>query len=233
MPALQAVLVKWQDCECSCSRIGGNVAIPKQVMSKMEINWALSTTRSVRRRLDFDKPVERELIFQCIDVATQAPTGMNAENWRFLIIEELALKQKIAEVYRDSLQHLVEQSTLQLKSNQYDLANRIQDFPVLILVCAIGEPGIDHVAGQVGFYGSILPAAWSFMVALRSRGLGSTWTSLHLAQQQKVAELLAIPKGVTQTVLFPVAYTKDAVLKPAKRKPAVEVSFINRWGEQP
>ena len=85
-------------------------------------------------------------------------------------------------------------------------------------------------AMQLGFYGSILPAAWSLMLALRARGLGSTWTSLHLLYEKEAAELLGIPDGVTQTVLLPVAYMKGAVLKPAQRKPAGEVTFWDSWG---
>ncbi len=101
--------------------------------------------------------------------------------------------------------------------------------PVLILVCMQGRPD-GTLARQVGFYGSILPAAWSLMVALRARGLGSTWTSLHLINEREAAELLGIPDDVTQTVLLPVGYMRDAVLAPAPRKGAREVTYWNEWG---
>ena len=106
----------------------------------------------------------------------------------------------------------------------------MHEMPALILVCAEGRPPAESVPLQVGFYGSILPAAWSLMLALRARGIGSTWTSLHLLHEEETARILGIPDGVTQTVLLPIGYTRDAVLKPAQRKPAREITFWNEWG---
>jgi nitroreductase len=110
-----------------------------------------------------------------------------------------------------------------------ELADRLQEMPALILVCMLGRPD-ETVARQVGFYGSVLPAAWSLMVALRARGIGSTWTSLHLLHEDATAELLGIPPDVTQTVLLPVGYMRDAKLRPAPRKPAAEVTYWEHWG---
>ena len=119
---------------------------------------------------------------------------------------------------------------MQIKATQRALMERLPDVPAMIFVCTEApRPGPD-VAMQVGFYGSILPTAWSLMLALRSRELGATWTSLLSQRQQDVARILGVPDDVTQTVMFPVAYTKGATLKPAERLDARELTFWNRWG---
>ena len=198
------------------------------------VDWALSTTRSVRRRIDWDRPVEPEVIEAAIDVAVQAPTGVRAENWRFLVLTEPEPKQAVAALYRAAFDRYRSARTgdgeVSGPSNaQASLAENLADMPALILVCAEGAPPTDLPALQVGFYGSVLPAAWSLMVALRARGIGSTWTSLLLLHAEETAAALGIPDGVTQTVLLPIGYTKDAKLKPAARKPAAEVTYWNRW----
>ena len=203
------------------------------------VDIALTTTRSVRRRIDWERPVQPEVIERCIDIATQAPTGLNLEAWRFLVLTDPARKLGMAELYRKSFEQMAElraeyarQTGTQppaLRKVHRDLADRLHEMPALILVCMQGRPD-DTLARQVGFYGSILPAAWSLMVALRTRGLGSTWTSLHLIHERETAKLLGIPDDVTQTVLLPVGYTRDAVLAPAPRKAAREVTYWNEWG---
>jgi nitroreductase len=203
------------------------------------VDIALTTTRSVRRRIDWERPIPPEVIERCIDIATQAPTGLNLEAWRFLVITDPTRKRAIAELYRRSFERLNalrEEHALQsgskpapLRQVHRDLADRLHEMPALILVCMQGRPD-DTLARQVGFYGSILPAAWSLMVALRARKLGSTWTSLHLIHERETAELLGIPEDVTQTVLLPVGYMRDAVLAPARRKSAREVTYWNAWG---
>ena len=190
----------------------------------------LRTTRSVRRRLDFDRPIEPEVLEACIEIATQAPTGRNAENWRFLIVTDPDKKLAIAELYRRALADLVTSRRLEAKATQQALADRLHEMPALILVCSEGRPP-EQVAGQVGFYGSILPAAWSLMLALRARGIGATWTSLLSIFEAEVATVLNIPDDVTQTILLPVGYTRDAVLRPADRKPPHEVTYWNAWGQ--
>ncbi|MBW2268313.1 MAG: nitroreductase family protein [Deltaproteobacteria bacterium] len=210
-------------------------------MDVESVDRVLSTTRSVRRRLDFERPVEPEVIEACIDIATQAPTGLDRESWRFLVVTDPAKKRGVADLYRKSFEGMAERwaelaETLDLpqppgeRSTHRALAERLQDLPVLILVCAVGEPVRDDPVLEVSFYGSIFPAAWSLMLALRARGLGSTWTTLLLRERDATAKLLGIPEGVTQTVLLPVAYTKGANLRPARRKPAAQVAFWNEWG---
>ena len=118
------------------------------------------------------------------------------------------------------------------KPAQRALADRLHEMPALILVCATSRPPLESRAMQVSFYGSILPAAWSLMLALRARGLGATWTTLHLVHEEEAAQALGIPDGVTQTVLLPVGWMKGARLRPAARRPARDVTFWNRWGER-
>ena len=204
-------------------------------MDLESVDLVLGSTRSVRRKLDFERPVEPETIEACIALATQAPTGRNAQGWRFLVITELEKKRAVAELYRRAFAHYralraAEPAAEGLKPAYQLLADRMHEMPVLILVCVEGRPEPLSVPQQVAFYGSVLPAAWSLMLALRARGLGSTWTTLHLLHEQEAARLLGIPDGVTQTVLLPVAYVRDAVLKPAERLAPAEVTYWNAWG---
>ena len=197
------------------------------------VDLALSTTRSIRRRIDWTRPVEPGVLEAAIDVAVQAPTGANAEAWRFLVLTEPEPKQAVAELYRRALGRFREtRSDAAQKTTVNDLAERLHEIPALVIVCSEGVPDAASRAMQVAFYASVLPAAWSLMVALRARGLGATWTTLHLMHEREAAAALGIPDGVTQTVLLPVGYMQGAVLKPAARKPAREVTYWNRWGQR-
>ena len=207
-----------------------NLGMMAGVPDLESVDRVLSTTRSVRRRLDFGRAVEPEVIERCIDLATQAPTGIAAENWRFIVVTSPEKKLALARLYRDALRALSEARGGDVKSTQQTLADRLHEIPALILVCGEGAPPSGSLAMQVGYFGSILPAAWSLMLALRARGLGATWTSLLTFHSDEVARILAIPEGVTQTVLLPVGYMKDAVLRPAKRKSAREVTYWDAWG---
>lgn len=201
----------------------------------------VETTRSVRRRLDYDRPVPPELIERCIDAAVQAPTGMNREAWRFLVLTDPEPKEKVAELYRAGFDGLASRFREQLPTDlegqklpnerptYVGLAENLHRMPALILVCSEGRPAADNPAMQVAFYGSVLPAAWSLMLSLRASGLGATWTTLLVTEEERVAEALGIPRDVTQTILLPVAYTKDAKLRRADRKGAREVTYWNRW----
>ena len=201
--------------------------------SRRAVDLALSTTRSVRRKIDWERAVEPEVIEAAIDVAVQAPTGANAEAWRFLVLTDPEPKRAVAELYRRALGRFREtRSEAAQKPTVNELAERLHEIPALVIVCSEGVPDAANRAMQVAFYASVLPAAWSLMVALRARGLGATWTTLHLLHEREAAAALGIPDAVTQTVLLPVGYVRDAVLKPAARKPAREVTYWNRWGER-
>jgi nitroreductase len=205
---------------------------PRRV-DRASVDQLLRTTRSVRRRLDFERPIEPGVIEDCIDLAVQAPTGGNREAWRFLVLCEAEPKRAVAECYRRAFDAYRGRATRPPRPAYRALADRLHEFPALILVCMEGRPADDaDNARNVAFYGSVLPAAWSLMLALRSRGLGSTWTTLHLLHEREVACALGIPEDVTQTVLLPVGYLKDAVLRPAARKPADHVTYWNAWGRR-
>lgn len=201
--------------------------------ARAAVDHALSTTRSVRRRIDWGRSIEPEVLEAAIDVAVQAPTGANAEAWRFLVLTDPDPKRAVAELYRRALGRFREtRSEAAQKPTVNDLAERLHEMPALIIVCSEGVPDAASRAMQVAFYASVLPAAWSLMVALRARGLGATWTTLHLLHEAEAAAALGIPDGVTQTVLLPVGYMRDAVLKPAVRKGARDVTYWNRWGQR-
>lgn len=197
------------------------------------VDQLLGTTRSVRRKLDFERPVAREVIEDCIDLALQAPTGAGGESWRFVVITDPETKRELGALYRRAFDLYVSAASdaaRPVRAGPARLAERLHEFPALIVACIEGRPEPNSVARQVAFYGSILPAAWSLMLALRSRGLGATWTTLHLVHEREAAELLGIPHDVTQTVLLPVGYMQGAVLRRAERRPAREVTYWNRWG---
>ncbi len=215
-------------------------------MDLSTVDKLLTTTRSVRRRLDFEQPVDPRIIQECLEIAIQAPTGGNSQGWHFMVVTDAEKKARIGELYRDSFaiyaRSRLEQNATSGRGELYEaqrarvikstvyLANRMGEVPVMVIPCIAGRVENMGVLEQAGLYGSILPAAWSLMLALRARGLGSTWTTLHLRYEQEVADLLEIPKHVTQTALLPVAYFKGEDFKPAKRIPAADVTSWNSWG---
>ena len=205
----------------------------------------LTTTRSVRKRLDLTREVEPQVIQDCIDIALQAPTGTNAQNWAFVVITDPAKKKFIADAYRnggemmagsgyppplepgDPREHVMPKV---MESAGY-LGEILEQVPVFVIACVRGRvESVPMVIAQASTYGSILPAAWSFMLALRSRGLGTAWTTIHLFQEQAISELLGIPADWTQTVLFPVAYYTGDDFKPAHRLPSDTMTHWDSWG---
>ena len=194
----------------------------------------LTTTRSVRKRLDLERPVPIEVVREALEVAIQAPTGSNAQGWHWIVITDADLKRQVADYYARSFADYSAQRTVSTDtarrvaaSAQY-LADVMGEVPVLI-VGAI-KTGADLPTGnQAGVWGSLLPGAWNLMLALRARGLGSAWTTLHLVYEQEVADLLGIPDGMHQGVLLPVAYTQGTDFAPAQRKPLDDVLHINGW----
>jgi nitroreductase len=208
----------------------------------------LTTTRSVRKRLDLSRPVEPEIIEECLDIAIQAPTGGNSQGWHFLVVTDAAKRARIGELYRDSFAIYAksgqEQRATRGEGEQYEeqrmrvvksavhLANHMGDVPIMIIPCIQGRAEKMGQMVQAGLYGSILPAAWSLMLALRARGLGAAWTTLHLRYEKEIAALLGIPDDVTQAALLPVAYFTGDDFRPAKRTPARELTSWDSWNER-
>jgi nitroreductase len=196
------------------------------------VDTVLATARSVRRKLDFEREVPRQVILDCVDLAAQAPTGLGGESWRFVVVTDADRKRVLAALYREVLEELAEARGLPVKATQRALAERLADIPAMIFVCTVAARPTPEVARQVAYYGSILPAAWSLMLALRARGLGATWTTLLSSRQREVADVLDMPESAVNTVMLPVGYTKGAKLAPAERQPAREVTYWDTWGRR-
>lgn len=203
------------------------------------VDELLSTTRSVRKRLDLARPVSREVILECIQLAMQAPTASNTQDWRWLVITDADKRAAIAEIYRSigaqylayAADNATDPQTQRVYQSAMSLTETLADVPVHVIPCI--EQRIDGAALGIAAaaWASIIPAGWSFLLALRSRGLGSVWTTMHLFKEQEVAELLGIPPTVTQAALFPVAYTVGTDFRPAKRPPAETITFWDSWGD--
>lgn len=198
----------------------------------------LATTRAVRKRLDLEKPVPRSVIEECIGLSQQAPTGTNSQGWRWVIVEDADKRAALAELYRKMADvYLAEEGrkaeesgdkqTLRVLSSAIFLAENLQHVPVHVIPCLEGRlPEGTPTWAIAASMGSIFPAVWSFQLALRSRGLGSCLTSLHLPCEKEAAALLGIPDHVMQVALLPVAYTKGTDFKRADRP---EPSTIIHW----
>lgn len=204
----------------------------------------LSTTRSVRKRLDLERPVEPEIVMECLELALQAPTGSNRQGWHWMFITEPDKKQALAEIYRRNFiayrdsgarpTYEDSDSRAQRQTAVTDSANHLADHfhEVPILMIPLIEGRLDNLPAfaAASTWGSLLPAVWSFMLALRSRGLGSAWTTLHLPGEREAAELLDIPfDRYTQGGLFPIAYTIGTEFRPAPRIPTDQIVHWNTW----
>jgi nitroreductase len=204
----------------------------------------LATTRSVRKRLDFTRPVEPEVIRECLVLALQAPTGGNRQSWQFVVVTDAAKRQALGDIYRHGWEtYKQETSKLRLPSDPVRLqtqmrvadsaeylAQHIHEAPVLLVPCIKGRTDGQPSIAQSGQWGSILPAVWSFMLAARARGLGSSWTTVHLFFERDAAELLGIPyEKVMQAALVPVAYTQGTDFAPAPREPLDSVLHWDAW----
>ena len=216
-------------------------------MDLKTVDHLLTTTRSVRKRLDFKRPVPLDVVNKCIEIALQAPTGSNAQGWHFVVVTDAAKRKAIGDLYSQgfamyrNLQmdppQLREgdprrEQTLRIIDSASFLAEHLHEAPVHIIPCVEGRVENSGVIGQASVYGSILPSVWSLMLALRSRGLGSAWTTLHLIFEKDVANLLGVPDNFTQTALLPVAYFTGTDFKPAKRLPTEQLISYDSWGNK-
>lgn len=203
-----------------------------------ETDRLLTTTRAVRTRLDLERPVPREVLLDCVRIAQQAPTGSNTQTWRWVFVTDPARKQVLADFYRAAIGEYLDlgrqpgsspEQNSRILDSAVHLANNLERVPVLALPCVQTAITSDYgFAEFASVFGSIIPAVWSFQLALRSRGLGSCYTTFHLKYADDAARLLKLPADVSQVALLPVAYTLGTDFKRAGR-PAPET--IIHWDE--
>ena len=199
----------------------------------------LSTTRAVRRRLDLEQPVDRAVLEECLRLAQQAPTGSYRQNWHFVVVTEPELRAGLADLWRQGAEKYLAgigdpEAILgmmgRVVGGVFHLRDHLHEVPVHVIPCIEGRTDGKGVFAQASTWGSIMPAAWSFMLAARSRGLGTVWTTFHLFREQQAAELLGIPfDEVMQAALIPVAYTVGTEFKPAVRSPLDSFVHWDRW----
>ena len=202
----------------------------------------LSTTRCVRRRLDLERPVEREVLEECLRLAQQAPTAGYAEDWHFVVVTDADKRLALAELWRaggrrylgvddpTALPAVVPPDRKRLVESVVHLYEHLHEVPVHVIPCIEGRTDGKSLLQQAGRWTTIAPATWSFMLAARSRGLGTCMTSFHLFHEQEAAEILGIPyEKIMQTTLLPVAYSIGTDFKPARRKPLKTLAHWDRW----
>jgi nitroreductase len=218
-------------------------AMPTLALSPDEL---LTTTRTVRKRLDLDRPVPMEVIRECLEIAVQAPTGSNAQGWQWIVITDPELRRRIGDIYEGNTnQYLaakVPSAELyagdapriavqeRVNSSAAWLGEHMKDVPVLVLACIHAGNELPR-GNQAGLWGSLLPGVWNYMLAARARGLGTAWTTLHMLNggEKQVADLLGLPPGVHQGALIPTAYYTGDTFKPASRVSLDSVLHVNTW----
>ena len=204
----------------------------------------LTTTRTVRKRLDLTRPVPLELVRECLQIALQAPSGSNAQSWHWVVVTDPATRAAVGEIYRQQVVRYAasrgfagrlfadrpDRARVQqrVSASVLWLGEHMADVPVLVIPCIRTGESLQAV-NQAGLWGSVLPAAWSYCLAARARGLGTAWTSLHLGRETEVAQILGIPNGVHQGALIPTAYHTGETFRPAPREPLDTVVHLDRW----
>lgn len=207
----------------------------------------LTTTRAVRKRLDLTRPVERFVVEECLQIALQAPNGSNRQTWNWVVVDDAATRAEMADIWRGGAADLgaaAAAAAASASASPRPMAERqpeimesvswlnehLHEVPVLVVATVDGRPEGASMFTQATMWGSVLPAVWSFMLALRSRAMGSCWTTVHLEREQAMADLLGIPLNeVTQVGLFPVAYTLGTDFKPGAREASANTIRWNRW----
>ncbi|PZS20760.1 MAG: nitroreductase [Pseudonocardiales bacterium] len=204
----------------------------------------LTTTRAVRKRLDLSRPVPMDLVRECLEIALQGPSGSNRQGWQWIVVVDSELRHRIGDIYRETTEEYLasrgaaarlfaddpERAPVQRRVGESVawLGDHMGEVPLLVIPCI--RAGVELPPGnQAGLWGSLLPAAWSYMLAARARGLGTAWTTLHLAREADVAQLLGLPSGIHQGALIPTAFYTGDSFRPAPRAPLDEVLHINTW----
>jgi nitroreductase len=213
---------------------------PEAGLNLDTVDRLLTTTRAVRKRIDRERPVEPEVLEECLRLASQAPSGGNNQRWRWMVVVDADKKKVVAERYAESFARYIAPRKAQLRpdderghrmveSASY-LADHMAEMPLLVIPCTLDQLGPGANAEQrASLYGGIFPAIWSFQLALRSRGLGSALTTLHLDYDREVGEALGIPETVTQVALLPVGYYTGEDFKIAPRRPVEEITYWDTW----
>ena len=217
--------------------------MPKPNLSADEL---LTTTRAVRKRLDFTRPVDREIIQECISIAQQAPTGSNRQDWHFVVVMDPKLRMGLANLYRKGAESYFSspasvgraksddlkrnETGMRIRESASYLVDHIHEVPVHMIPCIEGRTDNLPAPAQAGKWASIIPAAWSFMLAARARGLGTAYTTFHLSFEEDAANLLGIPyREIMQAALIPLAYTKGLEFRPGSREPVEKMIHWDRW----
>lgn len=208
----------------------------------LTVDEVLSTTRAVRGRLDVTKPVSRALLEECLELAMQAPNGTNRNEWRWIIVDDPQMVAKLAAEYKAAMgvyqgRHTASAALTddvpaddKIVSSALALADKLHQMPAILIPLMPGCPQGKSLPEQSPMWGSILPAIWSFLLALRERGLGSAWTTVASRRDKEIAELLGIPRDrYTQVGMFPIAHTIGTDFKKAYRKPVSEVLTYNTF----
>ena len=208
----------------------------------LTVDEVLSTTRAVRRRLDVTRPVPRAVLEECLELALQAPNGTNRNEWRWIIVDDPELVAKLAAEYKAAIDVYQEGEAAgaaltddvpggdQIVASAHALADKLHQMPAILIPLMPGRPEGKNLPEQSPMWGSILQAVWSFLLALRERGLGSTWTTVASRRETQIAQLLGIPRDrFTQVGMFPIAYTIGTDFKKVYRKPVSEVLTYNSF----
>jgi nitroreductase len=219
---------------------------PMADLLPLSLDELLTTTRSVRKRLDLERPVPRDVIEECVRIAMQSPSGSNRQGWQWVFVDEPAKKKALADIYRKQFDVTyrvmpvatfddprVQAQALRRRESATWLADNFERVPVMMIPCQEGRVDGAPSGAQAGFWGSLLPAVWSFMLSLRARGLGSAWVTMNLGRaegERETADVVGIPhERFTQAGLFPVGYTIGTDFKPITVRDVAEVVHWNQW----